>query len=93
MKGEGEELILARRIGWIVKTVSCYTPWESKCLVQAIVGKIMLRQYGIANTLYLGVGRDERNCLIAHAWLRCADIIITGCHGHERFSVVGTFAS
>lgn len=92
MKEGAAESALARMIGRGIETVSRYTPWESKCLVQAIVGKMMLRQYGIANTLYLGVGRDEGNSLIAHAWLRCGETIITGRQGRERFTVVGKFA-
>ncbi|ACV64008.1 conserved hypothetical protein [Desulfofarcimen acetoxidans DSM 771] len=82
----------ARRVGWLVETVSFFTPWESKCLVQAVVGKIILRQQGIANTLYLGVRRDEGNSLVAHAWLRCGETIVTGGYGRERFVVVGKFA-
>ncbi|TWH49431.1 lasso peptide biosynthesis B2 protein [Sporomusa sp. KB1] len=82
----------AKQIGKMVERVSRYTPWESKCLVQALVGKILLRRQGITNTLYLGVGRDERNALIAHAWLRCGEIILTGGKGRERFTVVSKFA-
>lgn len=91
IKEDVVEAEVARRIGWGVETVSRYTPWESKCLVQAIVGKIMLRQYEIANTLYLGVRRDAGS-LVAHAWLRCGATIITGGQGWERFTMVGKFA-
>jgi hypothetical protein len=86
------KLGVANQIGWGVEAVSRYTPWESKCLVQAIVGKIMLRQHSITNTLYLGVGRNEENSLVAHAWLRCGETIITGGQGRERFTMVGKFA-
>jgi len=82
----------AARVGHAVETASQYTPWESKCLVQAIVGKIMLRRLGIASTLYLGVGRDERKDLVAHAWLRCGEIVLTGGQGRDRFTVVSNFA-
>lgn len=85
------KLETARQIGRVVETVSRYTPWESKCLVQAIVGKILLRQRGIANTLYLGVGRDEEKNLAAHAWLRCGEKILTGGQGRNRFSIVSKF--
>lgn len=85
------EALVAKRIGWGVATVSRYTPWESKCLVQGIVGKIMLRQFGIANTLYLGVNKNGEN-LVAHAWLRCGAMIITGDKGYERFKVISKFA-
>jgi len=92
MKEDIVKLQAAIRIGWLVDKVSRYTPWESKCLVQAIVGKIILRQHGIANTLFLGVRRDEGKNLVAHAWLRCGEMIITGGKGQEWFTVVGKFA-
>lgn len=92
MKEGVEKLEAARRVGRAVEMVSRYTPWESKCLVKAIAGKIMLRQHGIANTLYLGVGRDEGSGLIAHAWLRCGETMITGGHGQELFTIVGKFS-
>jgi hypothetical protein len=82
----------ARNVGVAVETVSRRTPWESKCLVQAIVGKFLLRQRGIGSTLYLGVDRDDDKGLAAHAWLRCGDVILTGSQGREHFTVVGKFA-
>lgn len=81
-----------RKLGWAITLVSRHTPWESKCLVQAIVGKILLRRLQLTNTLYLGVGRDGDNKLIAHAWLRCGTVFVTGGAGRERFTVVGKFA-
>lgn len=92
MKENVVKFVAAKRIGRVVETVCCYTPWESKCLVQAIVGKIMLRRRGINNTLYLGVGRNEGRSLVAHAWLRCGETVITGGRGRERFTLVGKFA-
>jgi hypothetical protein len=87
-----ESVKVARAIGWAVETASRYTPWESKCLVQALVAKIMLRQLGIANTLYLGVARDDRKSLAAHAWLRCGGLVVTGGRAENRFTTVGNFA-
>jgi hypothetical protein len=82
----------ARLVGRVVERASRYTPWASKCLVQAIVGKILLRQRGISSTLYLGVGREAGNGLVAHAWLRSGGVILTGGQGRERFTIVGKFA-
>ena len=89
-----EEVTLeaARQVGWAVETVSRHTPWASKCLVQAIVGKILLRQRGISNTLYLGVGQEDEKGLVAHAWLRSGGLILTGGQDRERFAIVGKFA-
>ena len=92
MQEDITKLEVARKIGEVVDTVSRSTPWESKCLVQALVVKIMLRRRGIANTLFLGVGKDEENSLVAHAWLRCGETIITGGKGRQWFTVVGKFA-
>lgn len=82
----------ARRVGQAVETVSRHTPWDSKCLVQAIAGKIMLRRRGIGSTLYLGVDRDDNRGLVAHAWLRCGEAFLTGGRGRELYTVVGKFA-
>lgn len=85
-----EKVAMALKIGWIIQAVSRRTLWDSKCLVQATVGKILLRQYGIANTLYLGLAKREGK-LIAHAWLRCGDRIITGGVVNS-YTVVNKFA-
>ena len=87
-----ESIQVAGAIGRAVETASRYTPWESKCFVQALVAKIMLRQMDIANTLYLGVVRDGRKGLAAHAWLRCGGLMVTGGPGENRFTKVGSFA-
>jgi hypothetical protein len=88
------KLKTARRVGRIIESVNRHTLWESKCLVQAIVCKLVLRQYGIGNTLYLGVGKDEQEqmSLVAHAWLRCGELIITGGYNLNRYAIVGKFA-
>lgn len=91
VKEDAIKLAAARRIGAVIETVSHYTPWESKCLVQASVGKFMLRRRGISNSLYLGVRRDKEKALAAHAWLQCGDVIINGGDGREAFTVVGQF--
>jgi Transglutaminase-like superfamily len=89
---DAANLEAARRVGRVVEKASRNTPWESKCLVQAIVGKLLLRQRGISSTLYLGVGQEAGKGLVAHAWLRSGGVILTGGRGREQFTVVGKFA-
>jgi hypothetical protein len=72
--------------------MSCHLPWECKCLVQSISGKMMLRRRQIPSTLYLGVAKKEDGDLNAHAWLRAGGINILGGGGLERFAVVSTFS-
>lgn len=85
------ELKLAQRLGRMVENIAPYTPWESKCLVQAITGKMLLRKAGIKNTLYLGVAKDKTGGMIAHAWLRVGPAIVTGRKGQAVFQVISFF--
>lgn len=88
---ENTEIGFKRRLSWAIDLMSHYTPWESKCLVQAITGKLFLRQRRIENTLYLGVAKTQEESLIAHAWLRSGDDIVTGVYGSKEFTVVAKF--
>jgi len=80
-----------------IRRASKYAPWQSKCLVQAIAGKMMLKRRNIPYTLYLGVTRDvgkeveKKNALKAHAWLRSGNIILAGKEGFKKYTVVSTF--
>jgi len=81
----------ARQVGWAVDIMSRRTPWESACLVQAIAGKIMLKQRGLPSLLYLGTKKDETGQLTAHAWLKNGNEILLGGSGHETFTVLSAF--
>jgi hypothetical protein len=69
-----------------------HAPWETKCLVEAISAKFLLYFHGINSTIYFGVSKGKDEKLIAHAWLKCGNSIIAGKKGHERFTVVSSFA-
>ena len=53
-----EQENLSRRMGTVIRTLSKYTPWESKCLVQAMLARIVLGYYGIPHVIYLGVNQS-----------------------------------
>jgi len=74
-----------------IKRVAVRTPWESRCLVQAMVAQRLLLQYDLPSTLYLGVGRDDAQKMVAHAWLRCGHRYICGGDG-SPYATVTTFA-
>jgi hypothetical protein len=75
-----------------VQTMGRHLPWVCSCLVQAAAGKRMLDRRRIPGTLYLGAAQDDNRKLIAHAWLRAGDMIVTGGAAKDRFTVVSTFA-
>lgn len=81
------------RVGWAVEQISYRTPWESKCLVKALTAQIMLARRKISSTLYLGVGKGKDNKLLAHAWVRSGQVIITGAREMAGFKEVARFAN
>ena len=83
---------IAKQVACAVKTASRHLPWDSKCLVQAIASKAMLRRHRVPSTIYLGVAKDDGRQLYAHAWLRSGDVVVTGGQGLVQFKVVSTFA-
>ncbi|MGI6686525.1 MAG: lasso peptide biosynthesis B2 protein [Bacillota bacterium] len=84
--------VICLRISRIILWASKHTPWESKCLVQGITGKILLRRKGISNTLYLGVNKPETvEEMAAHAWLRAGNMIITGNQGWNDYLSLSSF--
>ena len=68
-----------------------FTLHKSVCYDQALTAKVMLKRRGLAATLYFGLAKDEQAKLIAHAWVRCGNKIVTGKAGMERFTVVAYF--
>lgn len=75
------------RVAYKVMRVADRTPWESRCLVRAMVAQRMLRSRGLSSTLYLGIMRGREKDMAAHAWLRCGDYYVTGGDGSEYASV------
>jgi hypothetical protein len=83
----------ALRIGRAIRIAARGTPWESKCLAQALAAALMQRWRQIPFVLTLGVAKTERNAGIdAHAWLFSGDVLLTGA-GYERYSIIAQFTS
>nr|WP_233167361.1 lasso peptide biosynthesis B2 protein [Paenibacillus roseus] len=86
------QIPVLREVSYAVQLMSRHTWWESQCMVKAIAAMRMLERRKIESTLYLGMGRDEKGRLVAHAWLRSGPIVITGAEGRERYTCVAKFA-
>lgn len=85
-----ENYEIAKKIGFIVSLASKHTPWESKCLVQAMTAQKLLNDKGIESTLYLGVSKDVDN-MVAHSWLRCGELFVTGGNGDLKYTRINYF--
>lgn len=74
-------------VSWAVAAICSRTPWESKCLVQALTAKKMLNWRGLPCTLYMGVALQENGEMKAHAWLCCGSEYVTGGSAAHQFTV------
>jgi transglutaminase superfamily protein len=60
----------------LVTVAACYIP-RATCLTQALVADALLRRYGYAPELKIGVGRDD-NRFQAHAWVEIDGKVVIG---------------
>jgi hypothetical protein len=90
---ENSQYKLIRKIAWAVNRASKFTPWESKCLVQALIAQKILKNHNIYSTLYLGIARAGEKEIRAHAWLRCGAMIVTGGYEKNNFKEVARFSN
>lgn len=81
-----ENIKLARLVGFHVNRVTQHLPLKRKCWVRALTARKILMKHGVNSTLYMGVGK-ENDKMIAHAWLRCGQIYVTGGNGQEYATV------
>jgi hypothetical protein len=87
------EISLALHIGRAVRTAARYTPWESKCLAQAMAARVLLGVNGLPYALFLGVSKGGESGMAAHAWVCTGPAAVTGAHSFHQFTVVETFVS
>ncbi|MBF0544205.1 MAG: lasso peptide biosynthesis B2 protein [Candidatus Riflebacteria bacterium] len=80
-----------KQVSWATNAMSGRMPWKNKCFAHAMAAKIILRLRGLPSTLYLGLKKDEKKELAAHAWLRCGDRFVTGGDG-TGYSIVSKFS-
>ena len=85
-------LKIAMHVSDRVGRVTMKAPWETKCLCRAWTAQYLLKKRHIHSTLYLGVGHDKDGKMVAHAWIRCGQIYVTGGDGHEYSTVAYFYA-
>jgi len=84
VKREGEAPS-AERIAWAVEGVSRFVPGAT-CLTQALVAQLLLKRHGIPAYLQIGVAKDPRSRLVAHAWVESRDRVVIGGRGLHRYT-------
>ncbi len=89
------QLLLAWRIGLICRLAARYTPWKSKCLVQAMMTRTLLGYYHIPYVIHLGVMKADqgRASIQAHAWVKVGRLVVSGRESHKPFTVLASYIS
>ena len=86
------DLLIAKRVEKAVRRVQKYFPWKVKCFSAALTAKTLLKKNNIQSTIYLGVKRSSNDKMMAHAWLRCGNIIVTGKEEMNNFTTLVFFS-
>ncbi len=82
----------ARAIGRLTMLAAKFTPWEAKCLVQGLTVRFLLRMWRIPSIFYIGVGTDETQLFVAHAWINCNNTtIVGGDDSFNQFKIISQF--
>ncbi len=76
-----------------VQRADKYSFWQNKCFNKSVALRMMLNMRNIKNTLYLGVSKEDKDKLNAHAWIKIDDEIIIGGNHSKNYSVVAWFGS
>jgi hypothetical protein len=74
-------------VGAIERMSRVLAPFRINCLPQALVGQKLLREKGFDVQLRIGVLKDRRDRLAAHAWLEYQGRVVLGdLRGLARFA-------
>lgn len=80
--------VLLERIGAAVQVAAGNLPWRSDCFPQSIAGWMLLKHHGYTGTIHLGVERSGDEELAGHAWLTCAETVVTGGEDLDRYAEI-----
>jgi len=86
------DMLLVKKVERAMRRVQKYFPWKVKCFSAALTAKTILKKNNIQSTIYLGVKRSSNDKMMAHAWLRCGNIIVTGKEEMNNFTTLVFFS-
>ena len=62
---------------WCIEAAARYVP-AATCLARSMAAQVFLRRHGYDTTLRIGVARDRRGTLEAHAWVESDGRVVVG---------------
>lgn len=83
---------LAKDIGFAIRVISKYTPWENVCRHQAYQAMLLCRYYQIPYQIFVGFKKNNEGKTEGHAWTVVGNQIITGFCKPEEYVVQNIFS-
>ena len=83
---------LVKKIKFAVQLCNKYMPWPTECYTSSLTAKIMLKRRKLPSILYFGFRKDGNGHLKGHAWLQCAEMIVTGFCDFSQYQVHSSFS-
>ena len=85
------DIVFLKRISKYTFILSDLIPWKCTCLLQAFAVAQLLKKRNFSYTVYFGVNKNEKEKIIAHAWLNCGGFDITGGQNKQDFILIEKF--
>ena len=80
-----------RKVVRAVEAAGRHLPWEPKCLAEAMVGQLLLRQFGTPGVVVVGLRQGDDGAWDAHAWLLGEHGALTGGRAARGFTATTVF--
>ena len=80
-----------KKIFFTIRKIEKYAFWKTTCYTQAIAARLLLKRKGIKSKIYLGMTKDKNNKLLAHAWTKVGEKVITGGGNLDKYKVLYIF--
>lgn len=80
------------KLAWAVMVASRWVP-NATCLTQALAMQSLLSHSGYRSKLEIGVAKEQKAGLLAHAWVIWEDRIVIGGAQTVQFTVLGSWSN
>ena len=84
---------LIRDVRWAIWSHARDQPERIVCFPRGITAQAMLRQRGVATTLYYGATSDSEKGLNAHVWVQDGELGIIGTRTNAGYKVLARYAA
>jgi Transglutaminase-like superfamily len=81
----------AQLIARAINVCATRVPWHAMCIQQGLAALLMLRRRGFMATLFYGAAHTSAAALVAHVWVRSADVDVVGCETANNYGLLATF--